>query len=175
MVLTLLVVALGAAIASHLAWGGAGRPATVRERIAGALGLGSGRAERLTGLFALGTSTAVIVILMLFLTGPAEGHTYRGQVYFAVAVASVAGTYAARKITKARDAIWYWPAPLLAGLLGTLAAISKPDLLIPAAYRQLNSIPASGLVRVLPIEMMGVGLVATLWMLRSFFSCDSCA
>ena len=104
-------------------------------------------------------------VLLFFLTGPALATTLRGQVYFAVGVAFLAAVYVARHLTKVEDSAWYWPAPVLVGVLGVLVAGLNPALMLPDAYQHLNTIPAWGLARALPIEMVGLGLVGTLWML----------
>ena len=125
-----------------------------------------GVGQRAQGPVALLTTTVVICVLMLSLTGSVVGHTLRGQVYFAVTVASAAGVFAATRVVSVRSPIWYWPAPILAGLLGMLIAAFKPDLMLPAGYDELNSIPAWGLARPLPVEMVGVGVVVALWTVR---------
>ena len=117
------------------------------------------------GITALVVTAAVAAILMLFLTGPRVGHTYRGQVYFAVAVAFIVGVVVARRVAGTRGFIWYLPAPLVVGVIGVCVAAARPGL--GAGYANINVIPAWGLVRPLPIEMMGVGLVAIILTLRT--------
>jgi hypothetical protein len=123
--------------------------------------------ERRPGILALVVSTGVILLLMLVLTGSRTGQTMRGQVYFAVAVASLIAVFVATRVARVRSPIWFWPAPLLAGLIGAVVAAAGPDLLIPDAYNQLSSIPAWGPVRPLPLEMVSVGVAVTLWSLRA--------
>ncbi len=123
--------------------------------------------ERRHGILALVVSTAVILLLLLILTGSRTGQTLRGQVYFAVAVASLIAVFVATRVARVRSPIWFWPAPLLAGLIGAVVAAVCPDLLIPNVYNQLSSIPAWGPVRPLPLEMVSVGIAVTLWSLRA--------
>jgi hypothetical protein len=117
------------------------------------------------GITALIVTVAVAAVLILILSGPRIGHTYRGQVYFAVAVAFILGVMAARRLTGTRRLLWYLPAPLIVGIIGVLLATSRPGL--GPAYANINVIPAWALVRPLPIEMVGVGLVAILLTLRT--------
>jgi hypothetical protein len=117
------------------------------------------------GIIALIVTTAAAAILMLILTGPRVGHTYRGQVYFAVAVAFVLGTLAARRVTGTRSFVWYLPAPLIVGVIGIWVAAVRPAL--GPAYTYINVVPAWGLARPLPIEMVSVGLVAIILTLRA--------
>lgn len=119
------------------------------------------------GWLSLGAIVLVAGVILVFLYGPPETATRRGQVYFAVAVASLAGTYAATRFSDARHPVWFVPAPLLTGLIATLVAAGNPGLLIPDEYNALNSIPAWGPVRALPLELTAVGGLATIWMLRA--------
>ena len=112
------------------------------------------------GITALIVTAAVAAVLILILSGPRIAHTYRGQVYFAVAVSFILAVIVARRVTGARGLLWYLPGPLIVGIVGVLLAVSRPGL--GAAYANINVIPAWGLVRPLPIEMVGVGLVAIL-------------
>lgn len=128
--------------------------------------------DRQRGLVALLITVVAAGVLIFFLTGAALATTLRGQVYFAVGVGFLAAVYIARHFTKAEDAAWYWPAPLLLGVVGVLVAAWYPALMLPEAYQHLNTIPAWGLARALPIEMVGVGLVGTLWMLPPAVSGD---
>lgn len=171
-----LTVIMAVAVAASFVAGPPPASATtdsVGQRIRRAFVLDAAAAEKLRGLLALAVTTAVFVVLMLLLTGPAAGKTLAGQVYFAVAIASAVGVFVATRVSPARDSIWYWPAPLLAGLLGTLLAAINPALSIPAEYNQLNSIPAWALVRPLPLQMVSVGVVATLWTLRTIRASSS--
>ena len=86
--------------------------------------------------------------------------------YFAVALGFVAGTYVARRFLQVSDPIWYWPAPILLGVIGVLGAGLDPALRLPEEYSHSDTIPAWALVRPLPVEMVGVGLLVTLWLLR---------
>ena len=167
--LFLALVMAGVAIMSTLAGSHSGlaHPAGAGGRIQQALGLDTNSRQWREGLIALLVTTAVIGLLMLILTGPAEAQTMRGQVYFAVAVSCFAGVLLATHLVSARQPIWYWPAPILAGLIGMFVAGLNPDIRIPAAYNQLNSIPAWGLARPLPIEMVGLGIAITIWTLRA--------
>ena len=165
--LFLAIVMVGVAIAARLAE--PRQPDTsfgtlVRQ----SLGLHTPAAQRRDGVIALGVMTIVIGVLMLILTGPATAKTLHGQVYFAAALSSIVGVFIAGRVVRIREPIWFWPAPILAGLLGMLVAALRPDLFVPVAYRELNSIPAWGLARALPLEMVGVGVAVTLWSLRTY-------
>jgi hypothetical protein len=130
-----------------------------------ALGLGSGAAPLRTGIAAMLITTAVGLILIGILTGPRLGYTYRGQVYFAVALAFAAGTIIARRVTGLRRPLWYLPAPLIVGIIGVLWAGFRPNLGAP--YQNINIIPVTGLVRPLPVEMIAVGIAAICFALRT--------
>lgn len=171
--LFLAIVMAGAAAVSRMA-GAPGQPGNTgetpvprmpRARLRAALGVDP--AERGAGVMALLATTLFAGLLMLLLTGPVIGATLRGQVYFAVAASMALAVFAAHRLFGARHSIWYWPAPLLVGLLGAVIAALKPGLLLPLEYNQLNSIPAWGLVRPLPMEMVGVGITACLWTVRA--------
>ena len=157
-----LVAIGGAAVISALLAGQGGRGAALRQTFGGGV---SGRVSA-AGPLALLVTTLVTGVAVFFLTGPPEGATLRGQVYFAVGLGSIAGVYAARKLVKTSNPIWYWPAPFLVGIVGLVVAALNPALMLSPAYRQLDTIPAWGLARPLPVEMVGVGLLACLWMLR---------
>ncbi len=131
----------------------------------GALGFDAKPAARRDGITALIITVAVAAVLVYVLTGPRVDHTRRGQVYFAVAVAFVIAVLIARRLTGARGIIWYLPGPLIAGIAGVLLATWKPGL--SAGYENINVIPAWGLVRPLPVQMVSVGLVAILLTVRA--------
>ncbi|MFQ5805286.1 MAG: hypothetical protein ACE5I3_02420 [Phycisphaerae bacterium] len=117
------------------------------------------------GITGLILTVAIAATLVLILSGPRVGHTYRGQAYFAVALAFVVAVLIARRLTGARGVIWYLPGPLIVGILGVLLAAWKPG--VGAGYENINVIPAWGLVRPLPVQMVSVGLVAILLTLRT--------
>ena len=119
------------------------------------------------GLLATLLTTVIAGVALYFLTGAPTEATRRWQVYFAAAVGFAAGVFAAGRLTQVRDPLWYWPAPFVLGLAGILVAAINPALRLPEIYRQLDTLPAWGLVRALPVELVGVGLTATLWMLQT--------
>ncbi len=121
--------------------------------------------SRSTGILATCLASAIAAAVLWLLSGPRAGATYRLQVYFAVAVAFYVSTLAACRITGARQAAAFWPAPLIVGLTGALWAALDPAP--PAPYAHLNIIPPVPLVRPLPVEMLSVGLLATQAALRS--------
>ncbi len=124
-----------------------------------------GRGETLAGgAAALAITVGVCVVLVILLAGPAAAITRRGQVYFALAVGAFVGTLAGRTATGVRSLAWYWPACIVAPLLGIALAAANPELAAP--YQNLNSIPSSGLARALPLEFVAVAFVGTLWSLR---------
>lgn len=157
--LFVLPVLLGAAIAGNLpgrSWQAAVRR-TLPRHMSGA--------PLLRGIAALLLGTIVNLLLVLLLTGPV-GETLVGQVYFAVIVSAALGVTAARRLAPSGATLWFWAAPWLAGLLGMLGAALVPDIMIPEEYNHLNSIPAWGLARPLPLQMSAAGAVVALWMMR---------
>ena len=117
------------------------------------------------GVTALVITTVVagVIVFLAAGAGATAGQTFRGQVHFAVLAGLALGTYAASQIVKRPPAIWLWPAPILLGVVGLVGAAIDPALALPDEYNDLDSIPAWGLARALPIEMVGVGLVAIAW------------
>jgi hypothetical protein len=109
--------------------------------------------------------TAAAWVLMLVLTGPRTGWTYRGQVYFAVVAAFWLGLYLARQVLRSGAPGWYLLAPFAVGVGGLIYAGLNPRL--PAPYQNINIIPAIGVVRALPLEMVALGLATIAWSLRS--------
>lgn len=116
------------------------------------------------GWLALLTTAALAAALLTVLNGPFAGATLRGQVYFAALVSFYAAVFAAQRLLGAQRSLWYWPAPLLVGLGGLAWAAMRPG--VGGVYAHLNNIPASGLVRAMPVEMMAVGLAGVLLALR---------
>lgn len=112
------------------------------------------------GVIALLTTSLVAGIVLLIAFGPRAAPTAIGQVYFSVAVAFVIGVMAGRSVAPAGFA-WYLAAPFIVGCVGVVGAALGPVL--PAPYALLNIVPVWGLVRPLPIEMIGIGLLAILW------------
>ncbi len=124
------------------------------------------RADRSAGLLAMGTTAAVFLVLMAVLTGPPLGQTLKGQVYFAVAVAAGVGAWAAVRVSRVDHPIWLVGGLFVAGLVAVLVAAVFPGLRIPSDYELLNTFPAWGPVRALPLELVSVGVVGVLWSLR---------
>ena len=131
-----------------------------------AMGLDSSTKQRLLGMQALAISVVVAGVTTVVLAGPATQETLRGQVFFAVGMGFIAGVAAAKYVSHVTDPLWYLPGPLLLGIIGLLVATFSPGLQLPAAYRHLNVIPAWGLSRALPLEMVALGMVGTLWLLK---------
>jgi len=121
--------------------------------------------QKLDGLLALLATSALAAGLIIILSGPKLSATHRGQAYFAVLVSFYAATLLARRLTSASHSAWYWPAPLIVGFVGVGLAAFQPSL--GGAYAYTDVIPASALVRPLPLEMVGVGLLGVAWGLRS--------
>ncbi|MFO0838677.1 MAG: hypothetical protein U1D55_09105 [Phycisphaerae bacterium] len=110
-------------------------------------------------------TAAVAAILIMILMGPRVGPTYRGQVYFAVALGIGGGVAAAFRLTGVREPAWYSLAPFVVGIVGLVLAAISPGL--PQPYDRLNIIPASAVARPLPIEMVGMGVTAAMVAIRS--------
>ena len=123
------------------------------------------------GLIALAVTVAVAVALMHIAVGPRFSETRRGQIYFAVFVSHMLGVVVARQAAKFDSPLWVLPAPFLTGLIGLIFASIRPALPVP--YDQINIIPVWGAVRALPAEMIGVGLIATLWMFPARSSAEA--
>jgi hypothetical protein len=115
--------------------------------------------------FGLLVSIVVAGIAVVVLAGRPLGQTLRGQVYFAAGVGLLFGVWAAMHVTQVRAALWYAPAPFILGLVGLAVAGISPGLMLPPEYRNLDILPAWGLSRALPIEMVGAGLVGAMWLL----------
>jgi len=161
-----LAVALtGAWVISTRLAGGVPASETPGDTLARAFALRVPAAERRQGLSALLTTVVVAAIAVYILAGPGLGATYRGQVYFAVGVGLFAGVFVAQRLVKTRDPLWFWPAPLVLGVVGLIVAGVQPGLGLQGYA--LNNLPAWGLSRVLPLEMVGAGLVGALWMLHA--------
>lgn len=126
---------------------------------------GEPRASLQNGLTAAAITIVVSALLISILSGPRISDTRHGQVYFSVAVGFILAVMTANRVCGVRDPIWYLPAPLIVGLLGVLYACAKPALGI--SYANINVIPANGLVRPLPIEMITVGIASILLTLRA--------
>jgi len=161
-----LAVALtGAWVISTRLAGGVPASETPGDTLARAFALRVPAAERRQGLSALLTTVVVAAIAVYILAGPGLGATYRGQVYFAVGVGLFAGVFVAQRLVKTRDPLWFWPAPLVLGVVGLIVAGVQPGLGLQGYA--LNNLPAWGLSRALPLEMVGAGLVGALWMLHA--------
>lgn len=104
-------------------------------------------------------------VLLLILTGPRTGWTYRGQVYFALFAAFGLGLYLSRQVLRSGAPGWYLLAPFAVGVGGLVYAALNPRL--PAPYQHLNIIPANGVARALPLEMVAVGLATITWSLHA--------
>ena len=150
-----LLVLLAGWRASQSYVGESGRPS-----LPAALGIDTSPDGLRDGLTALVVTTAVTAIVAWILMGPRLGHTYRGQVYFATAVGCILGVFAAERVSHQRSIVWFLPAPILVGIIGVVYAAMRPGLAVP--YDNINVIPAWGLARALPIEMVSVGSVAIL-------------
>lgn len=160
--LYLALAVVGAAAVGALLRPQVGTSTATTDRLSRGLGLGNGRTEGRAGAAALLITLVIAGIGLLILTGPVVGQTYRGQVYFAVGVGFLVGAFAATRLTKVQNPIWYWPAPLILGVIGLVVAGIWPAVLLPDEYKQSDTIPAWGPARPLPIELVGVGLVAVL-------------
>lgn len=116
------------------------------------------------GLKALGMVVLIATVILVVAAGPRFDQTRHGQNVFASFLAFLVGVAFAKKSTLVESPIWYWPAPILVGLIAVSYAAARPGL--PPPYDQINNIPCWGPVRLLPAEMIGVGLLGTLWNLK---------
>jgi hypothetical protein len=158
----LLIGLAGALVISHLF---AARPnpnTTPMKTVVATLKRPLEPAHRMAGATALAVTIVASGILVFLLTGPSLSETLRGQVYFAVWLAFLAGVYVARQSATITQPLWLLPAPFVVGIIGLVVAIMNPGLYLTGAYQQIDTLPAWGLARALPIEMVGVGLVGVL-------------
>jgi hypothetical protein len=122
-------------------------------------------ARRSAGIRATLLTAVVASAAVFLLSGRFLDETYRLQVYFAVWVGIMVGVHAARYVLHVHDPLWYVPVPFVVGVFGLVIAALRPGLLLPAGFHT-DIIPAWGLARALPVEMAGIGLVGSLWILR---------
>lgn len=117
------------------------------------------------GVPALAVTAVVAALLLWPCLGPAVGHTYRGQVYFALIASFWLGRAAARQVLKPAQVqpVWLWVTPLLLGLIGVVMAGLRPALMLGEDYQNIDVLPAWWLARPLPVEMLSVGLLGLLW------------
>ena len=120
---------------------------------------------RTSGPMTLVTVVAVAAVVVPILTGPQIGWTRHGQVYFALVAGFFVATLAGRRIGRARGLVWYAAAPFVVGLIGVVWAMLRPSP--GGAYARLDVVPAHGLVRPLPVEMIGTSLATIGWTLYS--------
>ena len=162
----LFICIIGVTVLGELAGLGAAVSDAAKRRSAlrKALGLDLSPAEIRKGLLAMLVTAVIAGVLLLYLTGPRIAATRRGQVYFAIAAAFLVGVLIAKRVVHARHPLAYCLAPFLVGVFGLILAGLNPTL--PEPYDSINIIPASGLVRALPIEMIGVATVTVIWALR---------
>lgn len=111
-------------------------------------------------------ATAVCGVLTTLAMGPSVTWTRVLQVYFAVIAGMWLGLALSRWLFGSANPSKVWLAPIVLGVIGVVGAMISPTLLIPLEYRQLNSIPAWGLVRALPLQMVFVGVATLLWIAR---------
>ncbi len=109
--------------------------------------------------------SVVAALLVPVLVGPRVGWTRHGQVGFAVVVAFFVATLVGRRFGGARGLLWYAVSPFVVGLVGLIWAMLRPSL--GGAYARLDNVPANGLVRPLPAEMVFLGLATIGWTLYS--------
>lgn len=134
-------------------------------RIRTGVGVDRDAAATQKNLVALVVCVLASLVLLLILNGPKIAQTFRGQVFFAVFLSMAGGVYAGNWVTGVRNFAAYWPAPLIAGVLGLLIASGRPGL--PPPYDQVNIIPAWNAARPLPVEMVALGLLGVHWMVRT--------
>jgi hypothetical protein len=169
--LILLVAVAGALVAVNLlrqtrAPQPGAAPARGNVRWPALLGLGSDPALWRAGLRGLLITSAAGALVVLIFAGPTIGETYRLQVYFAAGFGVFAGVFIAQQLgVTVREAGWLAAAPFVIGILGAAVAALRPGILLPASH-QMNIIPAWGLARPLPIEMVAAGLLGSVWLLR---------
>lgn len=137
--------------------------------LTGGAGLGKAlNAKRLGRESTNGPVTTIMTIIaalliMYVVMGPAVTHTHRGQVIFAVVAAFGGGAWVIRSIVGKRHPLWSWLAVALVGLIGIVFAGLNPGMMLYGDYSDLDVIPAWWAVRPLPLEMICLGLIATIW------------
>lgn len=120
--------------------------------------------EFLHGAKAVLIAVFIALALLALASGPRLDLTRHGQNAFAAFVGCYVGVRIARHVTEVANPWWYVSIPFLVGLIGLLYAIARPGL--PPPYEQINVIPCWGPARLLPAEMVGLGLMGSLWPLR---------
>lgn len=120
---------------------------------------------RTSGPMTLATVVVVAAVLVPILVGPRVGWTRHGQVYFALIAGFFIAALAGRRVGRARGLIWYAAAPFIVGLAGVVWAMARPSL--GGTYAKLDVVPANGLVRPLPVEMVFTSLATIGWTLYS--------
>lgn len=164
--LLLAIAVLGAAVASRqlslrrLGWPAEAPAASLRAVLAPA---DSSTDPSWVGFL---KATAVCGVLSTLAMGPSVTWTRVLQVYFAIVAGMWLGLALTRWLFGSANPSKAWLAPIVLGLIGVIGAMISPTLLIPLEYRQLNSIPAWGLVRALPLQMVFVGTATVLWISR---------
>ena len=117
------------------------------------------------GLTATVVTLAIAAPILMILAGPRAAWTRHFQVIFATGAAFAVGTGLSVRLVGLARPMWYWIAPILLGVIGAIAAAVSPTL--PQPHEGLSNIPSSALTRPLPVQMVGVGLVATIWAYRA--------
>ena len=108
-------------------------------------------------------TTVIAVVLVSLLTGPIIDRSRPLQLAFAVVAGISAAMVLNRQFGGSHDARQYVALPFVLALIGALIAAVWPAFRIPAEYQHLNSVAAWGLVRPLPVQMIGFGLATVLW------------
>lgn len=114
------------------------------------------------GLLGMAVCVAVAWILIsLAISRTAASPIERGQVYFAVGVAFMAGAMAGSQLWPKGAAGWYVLSVAVVAVCGYAMGYVRPTPSL-SYYSQLATTPPNALYRVLPIEYLSVGVIGSL-------------
>jgi hypothetical protein len=103
-------------------------------------------------------ATAVQAVATLALLSMFARTDQKAQALAAVGVSSMLGSIVAILVAPTRPSVWYWPGPLLVGLLGYLWSTMNPSLLTlgqPSGY-------FAALARALPLDYASAGIAGAM-------------
>lgn len=105
------------------------------------------------GLKALGLQVLSTAVAMFLFARGADKKTALA----AAGISGFAGSLVAHGFAPSDNAHWYWPGPLIAGLLGYIWA-----MLSPGAWSAIG-VPANGLAAATPLDYASLGVAGAVW------------